>query len=132
MKQEPIMMVLNRNYSVSSTLGHVLTFKKGEPLPVPPIMVHECASIGAERVDGKDVFKEPEPVAPMPVDPSQRQLDIRKAIDGIVERNARDDFTAGGSPKVKAVSDEVGYKVDQSEVSRAWRVRAEELANDTE
>ena len=52
----PVVMVLNRDFSLASTLGHVLTFKKDEPMPVPPIMVRACAEIGATRVDCVDPF----------------------------------------------------------------------------
>jgi hypothetical protein len=126
---KPVEMVLNRNYTLASTLGHVLTFKKDKPMPVPPIMVHACAQIGAVRVDGKEVFDEPESAEPQPVDPAQRQIAVRKAVESIVDKNERDDFTAGGSPKVSAVSRETGFKVDMTEVRKAWQARNERLAS---
>jgi len=129
---KPVPMVLDRNYTLASTLGHILTFKKGQTLNVPPIMVHACAQIGARRVDGQDVFEEPEPVAPQPVDPAQRLVAIRKAVEVVVDKNEREDFTAGGSPKVTAVSRETGFKVDQTEVRKAWQARNEELASNND
>jgi hypothetical protein len=126
---EPVTMVLNRDFSLSSTLGHVLTFKKDEPMTIPPIMVRACAEIGATRVDGIDAFQvvEEEKDA-QPVDPGIRLEQVRAAIDVICERNGRNDFTAANTPKVSAVSEEVGYKVDRNEVSKAWAQRNEELA----
>ena len=130
-KAKPVMMVLGRNFTVRSTLGHMLTFKKDVPMTVPPIMVRTCAEIGAERVDGDDAFKEAEQVAPtQPVDPGQRLEDVRKAVDKIAEINDVNDFTAGGSPTVGAVSRETGFKVDRNEVKIAWQQRSEDLAND--
>lgn len=130
-EKEPVVMVLNRNYTLSSTLGHVLTFKKDQPMPIPPIMVRACAEIGATRVDGVDPFEIVEDAKDaQPVDPGVRLEQIRKAIDVICERNARDDFTAANTPKVVSVSEEVGYKVDRTEVHKAWQERNEDLANE--
>jgi hypothetical protein len=127
----PIAMVLNRDFCLSSTLGHVITFEKDKPMSIPPIMVRACAEIGATRVDGVDPFKLVEEAKDaQPVDPSIRLEQVRTAIDAVCERNARDDFTAANTPKVSAVSAHVGYKVDRTEVSKAWQIRNEELAND--
>jgi hypothetical protein len=129
---KPVVMKINRNITIRSTLGHMLTFEKDVPMPVPPIMVRSCAEVGAERVDGVDVFKEPEEDATVqPVDPGQRLEDIREAIERIVERNITKEFTAAGIPSVPTVSKEVGYRVDRTEVAKAWRDRSEDLANDT-
>ena len=125
-KRDPIYMVMSHNRTVASTLGHVLTFTKDEPLPVPPIMVKECAERGAVRVDGEEVFKEEEEKPKFPVDPGARQQDIRAAMEKIVERNDSKEFTAGGTPTVSAVSEEVGYRVDRTEITKAWQDRADE------
>lgn len=128
--KEPVMMVLNRNYSLASTLGHVITFKKDVPMPIPPIMVRACAEMGAQRVDGVDPFaKEEATKETQPVDPGVRLEQIRVAIDALCERNLRDDFTAANTPKVSAVAEVVGYKVDRTEVTKAWQLRNEELAD---
>ena len=105
-----VLMTLNRNFTVRSTLGHMLTFKKGEPLPVPLIMVRTCAEVGAARVDGADALTHEEDAVPMiqTADPGARMQDVRAALERIIERNDRDDFTAGGVPIVKNVSAEVG------------------------
>jgi hypothetical protein len=128
-ESEPVVMVLNRNFTLASTLGHVLTFKKDEPMPVPPIMVRACAEVGATRVDGEDAFKiVEEKKDAQPVDPGVRLEQIRVAIDVMCERNGRNDFTASNTPKVAMVSKEVGYKVDRNEVKKVWQQRNEELA----
>lgn len=131
MANKVVKMVLNRNYVLRTTLGHSVAFKKGEPINVPAIIAKSAAEIGAERVDGKDVFEAPVEAPVQPVDPSQRGEDIRKAVETIVDRNAIKDFTAGGTPKVAAVSAQVGYKVDQVEVAKAWAAHNEDLENET-
>lgn len=127
-------MVLDRNHTVRSTLGHMITFKKGEPTLVPAHMMRLCAEIGAKRTDKKDAIAPPEEESqpPQPIDPGQRLVSVRAAIEALVERNNVKDFTAGGTPKTSSVSDETGYKVDRTEVAKAWKQRNEELAsNDT-
>ena len=128
-----IMMTMNRNVTITSTLGHMITFKKGVPTGVPSIMVRTCAERGAEKSDGENVLLEAEEVKEtQPVDPGQRLEDIRAAMEKIVERNDVNDFTAAGIPSVPAVNKEVGYRVDRTEVNSAWRQRAEDLADDAE
>lgn len=133
MSTKTVMMKLNRSFTLRSTLGHMLTFKKDVPMPVPLVMVRSCAAIGAERVDGEEVFKEEKVEdTTQPIDPGERLEDVRAAIDEVVATNAREDFTAAGVPNVKSVSAAAGYKVDRSEVLKAWRQRAEDLANEAE
>jgi hypothetical protein len=124
-----VTMKMERNYTVASTLGHMITFKKGVPMEVPEVMVRTCAEAGAVSVNGVDPFQEPEREGPyQPIDPGQRLNDVRKAIEKIVTANERDDFTAAGTPSVGAVSREAGYRIDRAEVQRVWQLRNEELA----
>lgn len=121
--------VLNRNYSMRSLYGHVIDFKKGQPVYVPPICAREAASIGAESVDGKiDVLDpEAEPVAPMSLD--ERQESIIAAFKLLEERNGRNDFTGSGSPAVPALEKILGFDVDKKEVNPLWaEYRAEQGA----
>ena len=130
MTSGPVEMTLDRNFTVRSTLGHMITFKKGVPLTIPAVMVRTCAEIGAKRADGVDAMTaeivEAKPT--QPIDPGHRLEDVRAAIEQIIERNDIDEFTAGGTPKTAAVTSEAGYKIDQAEVTRAWKQRNEELA----
>jgi hypothetical protein len=121
-----VTMKLNRNKTVRSTLGHMLTFQKDIPMEIPQIMVRSCAEIGAERVDGKDAIVEAPVKEAQPVDPGHRLEDVGKAIEEIVERNNSLDFTAAGLPKIKVVSTAVGYRVDKTEVMTAWKARIED------
>jgi hypothetical protein len=120
-------MVLNRNYRLATTLGHVIVFKKNEPTRVPDILFKSVVEIGGEFVDGdaEDVFKE-EQVPAQPVNPLERNEQIRKVVDAIYDKNDREDFTATGNPTLKAVSDLVGFKIDRAELAIAIKARVDE------
>lgn len=120
-------MKLNRKYRLASTLGHVITFKKGEPTRVPDILVKSVLEIGGEFVgDKEEVFKEDEDAPTQPVNPIERNEKIRVVVDKIYEDNERDDFTATGNPTVQAVSDRVGFKIDKAELGIALKARVDE------
>ena len=125
-------MVMDRNFTVRSTLGYMITFHKGVPMPVPEIMVRTCGEHGARRIDDVDVFAPP-PETPRPkqaVDPGERLADVRAAIEKLVEMNDVSDFTAGGTPKTPAVTREAGYKIDFMEFTKAWQQYNEDKMND--
>lgn len=127
MATKTVKMKLNRDKTVASTLGHMITFKKGETVEVPMVMVRSCAEVGAERVDGKDAIVEiVEDIKAQPIDPGERLEDIGKVLEEIVTRNDTQEFTAAGVPHVKVVSKYVGYRVDKTEVVAAWKARAED------
>lgn len=122
-------MKLNRDYRLATTLGHVIVFKKDEEIEVPDTIVRAAIDIGAEFCDEgarEEVFKEPEAGPATPVVPAERQDAIQAAIDTIIERNSRDDFTATGNPKLKAVQDETGFKLDKGELIQAMKARNED------
>jgi len=127
-----VLMIMNRNVTLASTLGHIINFHKDEPVAVPAILVKEAAGMGAVPVDGSDPHAEPVSNEPaQPVSPSDRLVAIREVIDLMVETNMREDFTASGTPKLSQVSDAVGFKVDRTEVARAWKDRSLELADES-
>ena len=53
MKEYP-KLVLNRNYVLATTMGHSISFVKGEATHVPPLAFAEAIAIGAQPVDGSD------------------------------------------------------------------------------
>lgn len=121
--------VLNRNYSMRSLYGHVIDFKKGQPVYVPPICAREAASIGAECVDGKVDVLDPEAKVEVPMAPDERQENIIAAFKLLEERNGRNDFSASGSPALPALEKILGFDVDKKEIAPLWSAyRAEQGA----
>lgn len=128
MKELP-KLVLNRDYVLTTTKGHVITFKKGEPTHVPAAVYQDAIAIGAQPEDGSEpnVLKD-EKTYKAPADPAERNPLILAAIEKIVAGNERKDFTAAGSPTVKAVEREVGFDVDAREVATVWQEYHEKKA----
>lgn len=114
-------MTLNRDLVLGSTLGHRIRFVKGEETRVPDIMIEEAIAIGAERIDGKDHFEElaKKEGKVQPMSPEARYASVKTALETIIDRNNRDDFTAAGNPTLKAMANETGFKVDKNEQRRA-------------
>lgn len=130
-RQVPVtIMKLNRDYTLGSTLGHRVRFGKNAETRVPDICIEEAIAIGAERVDGKDHFEELAKAKGevQPMSPIARQEAVKAALETIVERNNRDDFTAAGNPTLKALAKETGFKVDKNEQRIAVKERNESLA----
>jgi len=120
-------LILNKNHILTSTLGHAIAFRKGVPTHVPPIMYSAAIAIGAVPEDGSDpdVLVEAPPTSGAPLDPVERELAIRKAVDNVVARNERLDFTAAGVPTVGAVGDRLGWKPSAREIAQEWASRGE-------
>lgn len=112
--------VLNRNYSHSSVNGGV-SFVKGEPTWVVPLLEKEVIAIGAVRAEGDtpSVLEDAKSVAQAPSG-VERTDEICAAFDLIIERNDSKEFTGQGVPTVKAIEKIVGFDVDRGEVVDAW------------
>lgn len=128
MKELP-KLVLNRNHVLSTAKGHSFAFEKGKPVHVPPSIYQDAIAIGAQPEDGSppDVLEKAKPNT-TPADPAERNARILAAITKLVEANSRKDFTAAGSPAVKAVERELGFDVDGREVADAWQKYHDEKA----
>ncbi len=120
-----MMMVLNRNFTLRTTLGHVIGFKKDEPIDVPEPVVDAAMNCGAQAVDPAEVDKrveDQEKSEQLPPEPqgAEREKIIADAIVKLVKRNHSTDFTAAGSPQTTSVEGVVGFKVSAAERNAAW------------
>lgn len=128
MKELP-KLVLNRDHVLATTKGHTIAFKKGEPTHVPASCYQDAIAIGAQPADGSDPnVLEDKKGSKAPADPAERSPMILAVIEKIVAGNERKDFTAAGSPTVKAVEREVGFDVDAREVATVWQEYHEKKA----
>ena len=116
------LLVLNRNYVLTTTKGHSVAFEKGVPTHVPPAIYQEALTIGAIPPDGEDPHVEDVVKTDnAPSNPAERAPLILDAIEKLVAENARDNFTAAGSPTVDAVAKAVGFKVQSKEIATVWQ-----------
>ena len=127
------LLVLNRNYVLTTTKGHSVAFEKGKPAHVPPAIYQEALAIGAIPPDGEDPqVEDVVKIDNAPSDPAERVPLILAAIEKLVAENARDNFTAAGSPTVDAVAKAVGFKVQSKEVAPVWQAYHDKIAKDAE
>ena len=121
------MMVLNRNYTLRTLLGHTIEFRRNIPTHVPPNIRSQAIAIGAVLADGSDpdVLPDELQVNSAPHDLVDRVAAVREAIETIVRRNERLDFTAAGIPTVAAVAQVTGWKVQAREIAEEWQARGE-------
>ena len=120
---DPNLMVMHRDYIMSSMSGHCIRFVKGEKTYVPPHLHAQAASVGAQFVSDVALASAfPESKAPPPVlSLSERERKIMAAFDVMIARNTRGDFTASGRPSssvVARLSDVSG--IDSREVEELW------------
>lgn len=109
--------VMNRTRVVETTKGHMIGFVKGVPTFVPYSCYDEVQAAGA--VPEEELPEDPVKAA---ADPQGQDRDalIAAAIEEIVLKNAREDFTAAGVPHAKVISHKVGFQVDAHERDAAW------------
>lgn len=122
---------LNRNLTLHSVLGHSIRFVKGEPTHVPAPLIPEVVALGAQAVDNEPGIEAPaeKPAAPV-LDENDRGQAILAAIELIIERNNRLDFTAGGAPTAKAVEKITGFDVYTREVNSALQAYRDKKAEE--
>ena len=111
--------VLNRDHVLRTTLGHSISFRKGQPTYVPREVARQAVAIGAECVEG-EVKMEDEVVIPVELSQEDRNEKILEALAVLKKRNGPDDFTGNGKPSLKAIEDLVGFKPDRNEVFTLW------------
>lgn len=111
--------VLNRSYVLASTLGHSIAFEKGVPQFVPPALYAEAVSIGAIP---EEEIEQPERAAVNePHEPHLREAALFAVFEALVLANKSGDFTAGGTPRDKAMERALGWSVDAKETAEAWK-----------
>ena len=120
------LFILNRSYTLSSTLGHTVAFVRDKEVYVPPALRAEAQAIGALPVDGPEEFNEDE-VIPDPVGLERDQI-LQKAIMALREKNTRGDFTGSGAPTVAAMIRVVDFQVTAAEIQIQTQKLAEQAA----
>lgn len=109
---------LARDRVIVTPHGHSIEFKKGVPTYVPPVCYEDVQAAGAVP---EEELPEPEvKVGAEPQDPAERKLMLQAALEQVVKGNIREQFTAGGAPHTKALSNILGWTVSNRERDLAW------------
>lgn len=124
------LFVSRRDTMLRSTLGHCITFVKGEPTHVPKALHPLALEKGMLPCDAKGRELDLEAVAAAvpqevkllvaPETAEDRAEAILKILKAMIERNVSSDFGAGGMPKPEAVKFALGWHVDTKEVRKVW------------
>lgn len=125
------------NRVLASTRGHVIRFRRGKETRVPDSVVEEAMAFGATIVTEDAPADEPTTEEPTGDDAQKvaertvsRKEAIYEAVDQILVKNDKADFTAANKPKVSAVKDRTDFSVERSEIDEALRERNRRLAKD--
>ncbi len=106
--------------TVATKLGHTIQFKKDVPTHVPK----ECyRAVQAEGAVPEDAIVEQvkESKKDAPEDATDRRIAVFKALEQLVEKNKRGDFSANGVPKTNAIEKITGFDIDAKERDALWR-----------
>lgn len=115
-------MVLNRNFVLSSTAGHAIGFRKGEPVNVPSPVVEEALRIGAEFTVVADKEKQFAEKAETPAAPQgdEREAAIFEAFRRMLKSGNREAFNGAGLPNIKLLRQTCGFDLDAAERNKLW------------
>lgn len=107
---------MHRDRTIASVMGHAIEFKKGVATHVPPTMYKEVMEAGAEPEEDLEL--------PAELTAGERLALIKAAMEEIVKRDNREDFTAAGVPHTTAVAAVCGYTISAKERDRVWATLA--------
>lgn len=95
-------MMMGRDYTLRTTKGHTIRFKKMTPKMIPKSVESEAMRFGAFPTDADEKAAEQskDEADSQPKAPDEpRETRIRNAIAQMIEDNVREEWTANGRPK---------------------------------
>lgn len=108
---------LNRNFTLNTTTGHTIEFKKNELAHVPPEAVGAAVAIGAvPETDAPETIH----LSKEPTNPAVRKAMLMAAMGQVVDSGGRDDFSGTGAPHQRAIAAIVGFSIDERERNALW------------
>lgn len=115
-------MVLGRTFILPTTAGHVIGFRKGEPVNVPHAIVEEALRIGAEFVVAADKEARNTEEAPAPEAPQgdEREAAVYEAFRRMLKSGSREAFNGAGLPNIKILRQTCGFDIDAAERNKFW------------
>lgn len=126
-------MISLRTFRLASTTGHVILFTAKEPRFVPDEAVPEAMAAGCVPTDAADIpFHEDLRRAKVEFSGDVRKSMLFLAVKAISAKGDYKNFDAGGNPKVKPVSDMIGFEVNRQELLDIFRIFQQTTAEKTD
>ncbi len=122
------LMKMPRNWTVRTTSGHSVRFRKGLEAHVPDDfnVIEECRKYGAEYVDASDEQILPDEEAlgrtNLPKTPNERRTRIMNLLGEMKDHQSehRNHFTAASLPSVRYLNSALGFDVRADEIKTMW------------
>lgn len=112
-----------RKFTLSTTLGHAISFTPDKPSYVPPEAVQAAMNAGCVIDDDSEVaFYEDLSRANVEFVGDVRTSLIYLTIEQLAKTNKPMDFDGAGNPKADVISDALGFKVIPSEVTPVYQL----------
>lgn len=111
---------LHRNYTLSTTKGHSITFKKGERTWIPPIIVQDAMAIGVILEEQVEVLAA-EAARSEAMSDDKRREQVFAAFEKLMLRNNRGDFTASGLPHPKKMAEFINFEIGEKLRDDLWK-----------
>lgn len=115
-----IYMKCPRDYTLRTTLGHIIFFEANKATPVPESAYQEALAKNILPTEVPDGEKPNFDMAGGRVTGPLKDALVFEAIQALVKRNNSEDFTGGGMPKAIALTRESGVDVSAQETSKYW------------
>lgn len=122
------LMKMPRNWTVRTTSGHVIRFRKNVEVNVPDdfAVIEECRKFAAEYVDASEEQPLPDEEAlgftPVPKTPAERRTRILTLLGEMKDNQAehRNHFTAASLPSIRYLQSALGFDVRADEIKDLW------------
>jgi hypothetical protein len=115
-------MTMNRDFIIKSTIGPVIRFEKDIAKGVPASLYQEALKYGAQVVNEEDKIEQVNKPGKETPQGQERYDKIKQAIQQLLVRNERGDFTGSGLPAIPVLDKLLGFTIDASERKQVWEV----------
>lgn len=111
--------------------GYTVEFKADEPVEVAFLAVDECLAAGCYPDKG-EVVKPEEKEVLVELQGPEREAAVIEAMERLVARNGRDDFTGTGKPSIPKLTELLKFAIAAEERDRLWEKVLENLGSKEE
>lgn len=115
---------------VVTSTGHTYKFIKDEPIDVAYVAVKSCLLAGCYAAVGEEIPAEKKEEPQVQLLGPDRDEAIKEAMNKLVSRNGREDFTGTGKPDLKALAGLLNFQIDARERDTHWQEVLDTMAEE--